>query len=63
MLAKGRHHGHHLVTDYFDGLEGSDHDFEPESKLKLFGIAIPEWDENYFFLPKALRLLILWSIP
>ena len=35
------------------GLAGSDHDFAPESKLKLFGIAIPEWDENYFFFTQS----------
>lgn len=35
------------------GLAGSDHDFEPEAKLRLFGIAIPEWDENYFFFTQS----------
>jgi len=39
-------------TDRY-GLAGSDHDFEPEAKLKLFGIAIPEWDENYFFFTQS----------
>jgi transposase len=34
-------------------LSGSDHDFEPESKLKLFGVAIPELDENYFFFTQS----------
>jgi transposase len=35
------------------GLAGCDHDFQPESKLKLFGISIPALDENYFYFTES----------
>ena len=31
------------------GNKACDHDFEPELKLKTFGIFLPELDENYFY--------------
>jgi len=35
------------------GSKGSDHDFEPEATLKLFGIHVPEKDENYLYFTES----------
>lgn len=35
------------------GLKGSDHDFKPEAMLKLFGIHVPEKDENYLYFTES----------
>jgi len=35
------------------GVAASDHDFEPESTLKLFGIYMPSTDENEFFFTES----------
>jgi len=34
-------------------LQAADHDFEPASLLKLFGINIPALDENYMYFTKS----------
>ena len=31
------------------GVAAADHDFEPEQIIKLFGIHIPQIDENHFY--------------
>lgn len=35
------------------GLKGSDHDFDPEQILKLFGICLPAYDRQYFFFSES----------
>ena len=35
------------------GSKGSDHDFKPEAILKLFGIHVPEKDENYLYFTES----------
>ena len=35
------------------GSKGSDHDFEPEATLKLFGIHVPEKDENFVYFTES----------
>ena len=35
------------------GIEAGDHDFGPESILKLFGIYLPASDENYFYFSES----------
>ena len=35
------------------GSKANDHDFEPETKLKLFGIHVPETDENYLYFTES----------
>ena len=35
------------------GSKAVDHDFEPETTLKLFGIHIPEKDENYLYFTES----------
>ncbi len=35
------------------GIEACDHDFGPESVLKLFGIYLPASDENYFYFSES----------
>jgi len=35
------------------GINAIDHDFEPESILKLFGIYLPAEDENYFYFSES----------
>ena len=35
------------------GSKACDHDFEPEATLKLFGIHVPEKDENYLYFTES----------
>lgn len=35
------------------GATAADHDFEPEAIIKLFGIFIPQIDENHFYFTKS----------
>jgi hypothetical protein len=35
------------------GIKGSDHDFDPDSILKLFGIYLPAYDQQFFFFSKS----------
>jgi len=35
------------------GIKGSDHDFAPDDKLKLYGIYLPAYDRQYFFFSKS----------
>lgn len=35
------------------GIKGSDHDFDPDAILKLFGIHLPAYDQQFFFFSKS----------
>lgn len=35
------------------GIKGSDHDFNPDDVLKLFGIHLPDYDEQFLFFSKS----------
>ncbi len=35
------------------GVQAADHDFQPDSLLRLFGINIPALDENYMYFTES----------